>query len=82
MASARACAERLASEVPLDDERRRRLAEALGASAARLDVLITQFLELARAEGGMPDGPREAVDVVALAVGWRGRRARPARGAR
>jgi signal transduction histidine kinase len=69
VASARACAERLASEVPLDDERRRRLADALGASAARLDVLVTQFLELARAEGGLPDEAREPVDVGALVRG-------------
>jgi two-component system sensor histidine kinase ChvG len=69
VASARACAERLASDVPLDDERRRRLAEALGASASRLDALVTQFLELARAEGGMPDEPREDVDLAALARG-------------
>ena len=69
VASARACAERLASDAPLDDERRRRLAEALGTSAARLDVLVTQFLELARAEGGLPDEPREPVDLEALVRG-------------
>ena len=69
VASARACAERLASDAPLDDERRHRLAEALGTSAARLDVLVTQFLELARAEGGLPDEPREAVDLEALVRG-------------
>ena len=69
VASARACAERLASDVPLDDERRRRLADALGTSAARLDVLITQFLELARAEGGLPDEEREEVDLGELARG-------------
>jgi two-component system sensor histidine kinase ChvG len=69
VASARACAERLASDAPLDDERRHRLAEALGTSAARLDVLVTQFLELARAEGGLPDESREEVDLEALVRG-------------
>ncbi len=69
VASARACAERLASDAPLDDERRHRLAQALGTSAGRLDVLVTQFLELARAEGGLPDEAREAVDLEALARG-------------
>jgi signal transduction histidine kinase len=69
VASARACAERLASDAPLDDERRHRLAEALGTSAARLDALVTQFLELARAEGGLPDESREEVDLEALVRG-------------
>jgi signal transduction histidine kinase len=69
VASARVCAERLASEAPLDDERRKRLADALGASTARLDLLVTQFLELSRAEGGLPDEPRVAVDLAALARG-------------
>jgi hypothetical protein len=72
VASARACAERLASDAPLDDERRHRLADALGTSAARLDALVTQFLELARAEGGMPSEAREAIDLGALARGLAG----------
>lgn len=69
VASARACAERLASDAPLDDARRHRLAEALGTSAARLDALVTQFLELARAEGGLPDEARAEVDLEGLARG-------------
>jgi two-component system sensor histidine kinase ChvG len=69
VASARACAERLASDVPLDDERRHRLADALGTSAVRLDALVTQFLELARAEGGLPAESREEVDLEALVRG-------------
>jgi signal transduction histidine kinase len=69
VASARACAERLASDAPLDDERRHRLAEALGTSAARLDVLVTQFLELARVEAGMPNESRERMDLGALVRG-------------
>jgi two-component system sensor histidine kinase ChvG len=69
IASARACAERLASDVPLDDDRRHRLAEALGTSAARLDAVVTQFLELARAEGGLPDESRADVDLEALVRG-------------
>ena len=69
VASARVCAERLASDAPLDDERRKRLADALGASTTRLDALVTQFLELARAEGGLPDEARAPVDLAALARG-------------
>jgi signal transduction histidine kinase len=55
--------------VPLDDERRHRLADALGTSAVRLDALVTQFLELARAEGGLPAESREEVDLEALVRG-------------
>jgi len=72
VASARVCAERLASDAPLDDERRKRLADALGASTARLDRLVTQFLELSRAEGGLPGEPRATVDLGALARGLAG----------
>jgi len=63
------CAERLASDAPLDEERRQRLADALGESTARLDRLVTQFLELSRAEGGLPGEPRTAIDLAALARG-------------
>ncbi|HEY8040390.1 MAG TPA: HAMP domain-containing sensor histidine kinase [Polyangiaceae bacterium] len=69
VASVRACAERLGEEDPLDDARRRRLAEVLRTSAVRLDALVTQFLELARAEGGLPDEAREGVDLGALLRG-------------
>lgn len=56
-----------ALEAPVDDERRKRLATALGASAKKLDALVTQFLALARAEAGMPREEREEVDLGALA---------------
>jgi signal transduction histidine kinase len=69
VASARVCAERLASDAPLDEERRKRLADALGASTARLDLLVTQFLELSRAEGGLPGEPRAGIDLAGLARG-------------
>jgi signal transduction histidine kinase len=69
VASARVCAERLASDAPLDEERRKRLGDALGASTARLDLLVTQFLELSRAEGGLPGESRAAIDLAGLTRG-------------
>ena len=56
-----------ALESPVDEERRARLARALGASASKLDALVTQFLDLARAEAGMPREEREDVAMHELA---------------
>jgi two-component system sensor histidine kinase ChvG len=69
VAAIRACAERLGSEEKLDETRAKRLAEVLSQSSRRLDALVTQFLELARAEAGLPNEGREDVDVAALARG-------------
>ncbi len=57
-----------ALEGPVDDARRERLARALSESAKKLDALVTQFLELARAEAGMPREERDDVDLVSLAT--------------
>ncbi len=46
-----------------------RLSRALRDSSSKLDRLVTQFLELARAEAGLPDEPRATVDLHALAAG-------------
>jgi two-component system sensor histidine kinase ChvG len=69
VAAIRAAAERLAEPGSLDPERAQRLAVVLGRSSAQLDALVTQFLELARAEAGLPDEPREAIDVAAMLAG-------------
>jgi signal transduction histidine kinase len=69
VAAIRACAERLGEPEALDDARRERLAGVLVQSSRRLDALVTQFLELARAEAGLPNEGREEVDVGALARG-------------
>jgi two-component system sensor histidine kinase ChvG len=69
VAAIRACAERLGEEGPLDDTRAKRLADVLQKSSRRLDTLVTQFLELARAEAGLPNEQRETFDVAALARG-------------
>ncbi|MFN7952371.1 MAG: HAMP domain-containing sensor histidine kinase [bacterium] len=65
VAAIRTAAESLAAG-PVDAERAGRLARVLSDSSARLDRVVTQFLELARAEGGMRDEPREPIDLAAL----------------
>jgi signal transduction histidine kinase len=67
VAAIRASAEQLRAKDP--DPRTERLARILEASSARLDALVTQFLELARAEGGMPNEARAPTDLGALARG-------------
>jgi two-component system sensor histidine kinase ChvG len=68
VAAIRATAEALEG-TELGPERAERLSRVLKSSALKLDDLITQFLELARAEAGMPDEERTDVDVLALTRG-------------
>ncbi len=68
VAAIRACAESLSSG-PIDERRAARIAGILVRSSARLDALVTQLLELARAEAGMKDADWSEVDVGALACG-------------
>ena len=66
VAAIRACGESLgASDVT--PERAQRLSRLLYESSARLDTLVTQFLELARAEAGMQSESRESLDLSELA---------------
>jgi two-component system sensor histidine kinase ChvG len=65
VAAVRACADALKSG-GADPARSERLARVLTESSANLDRLVTHFLELARAEAGMPNEERTAVDVGAL----------------
>jgi two-component system sensor histidine kinase ChvG len=67
VAAIRACAEQLEQATP--DARTQRIARILDDSGTRLDALVTQFLELARAEGGMHHEARGRVDIAALARG-------------
>lgn len=69
VAAVRAAAEALGGGRSIDEERARRLSTVLIDSSRRLDALVTQFLELARAEAGLPDRERGPVDLYALAVG-------------
>jgi len=66
VAAIRAASEMLEGGAPTE-ERTERIARVLGDSTRRLDDLVTRFLELARAEAGLPDEAREPVDVGALA---------------
>jgi two-component system sensor histidine kinase ChvG len=66
VATIRACGESLgASDVT--PERAQRLSRLLFESSTRLDALVSQFLELARAEAGMTQEAWESVDLAALA---------------
>ncbi len=68
VAAVRAAAEAL-SAGPADEVRARRLGRVLAASSRRLDALVGEFLELARAEAGLPDEERTPVDLADLARG-------------
>lgn len=68
VATIRGCADALA-EAPAERERATRLSRLLKESSHRLDTLVSQFLELARAEAGMLQEERSRVDLVALARG-------------
>jgi signal transduction histidine kinase len=65
VATIRACGESLASS-DVTPERAQRLARLLHESSTRLDALVSQFLELARAEAGMREEAWETIDVAAL----------------
>lgn len=68
VAAIRTCAETLDAGA-VDEKRAARLARILADSSSRLDGLVSQFLELARAEAGMPNEVRGPVDLAALARG-------------
>ncbi len=69
VAAVRACAEQLGGGNAVPPERALKLAEVLHRSSVTLDSLVTQFLELARAEAGLPNEAREPVDLAALLKG-------------
>lgn len=71
VAAVRACAESLAThgQTPLAPARTQRLARVLRDSSRRLDTLVTQFLELARAEAGMVGEQRGPVPLGPLVRG-------------
>ena len=71
VAAIRAAAESLAThaDTPPSPERTERLARVLRDSSRRLDALVTQFLELARAEAGMEGEQRDEVELGVLVRG-------------
>ncbi len=70
IAAVRACAESLERAQPIDEVRAARMSRALKTSSDRMAVMITRFLELARAEAGLPDEQREvfAFDTLVYAL--------------
>ncbi len=66
VAAVKAAAERLDSG-EMSPERAERLGRILQDSSRRLDELVSRFLELARAEAGLPDEQRQPVALDALA---------------
>jgi signal transduction histidine kinase len=69
LAAIRAVGEQIEGGAPLDPARSERLARALRGSSQRLQALVESFLELARAEAGMPGEDRGPVDLHALLHG-------------
>jgi len=69
IAAVRSAAESLESSGGTDQERAQRLSGMMLRSCSRLDQLVSEFLELARAEAGLPDETRETLDVRALVDG-------------
>lgn len=67
VAAIRAASESLESG-EASPERQRRVARIVRESATRLDRLVTELLELSRAEAGMPGEERGPVDLAALAA--------------
>jgi two-component system sensor histidine kinase ChvG len=63
VAAVRAVAESLGKGKEISAKRAERLANILGDSSRRLDRVVTNFLELARAESGLPEAEREDVQV-------------------
>ena len=69
LAAVRATADTLAETTAVDPKRAERLSRVLRDSTNKLDRLVTQFLELARAEAGMPNEERSDVDLASLVRG-------------
>ncbi len=69
VAAIRASAEQLQPAGADANARTGRLVRVIRESSGRLDALVSQLLELARAEAGMPTEERAAVDVAELARG-------------
>jgi two-component system sensor histidine kinase ChvG len=61
VAAIRAAAEALGRPEPMDEARARRLSRVLLQSSRKLDALVTRFLDLARAEAGLPNEERVAI---------------------
>jgi two-component system sensor histidine kinase ChvG len=72
VAAIRSAAESLERGGAADEKRAVRIAKILKGSSAQLDALVSQFLDLARAEAGMPNEARIDVDLAELVKGITG----------
>jgi two-component system sensor histidine kinase ChvG len=66
VATVRACTENLEATDVLDQNKKEKIVQILGDSSKRLDALVSEFLELARAEAGLRDEERELIDLNSL----------------
>ncbi|WP_437669764.1 sensor histidine kinase [Sorangium sp. So ce131] len=69
VAAVRAAADTMRGGGDLPAARAERLGRALYDSSQRLDAVVSQFLELARAEAGLPDEERAVIDAGELVSG-------------
>ncbi len=67
VAAVKAAVEAMAADRPVEGERKERLVRVLGDATGRMEVVVQQFLELARAEAGLPGREREEFDLYATA---------------
>jgi signal transduction histidine kinase len=67
VAAVKAAVEAMATDRPVEGERKERLVRVLGDATARMEVVVQQFLDLARAEAGLPGREREGFDLSAMA---------------
>ncbi|AUX44883.1 uncharacterized protein SOCE26_063530 [Sorangium cellulosum] len=72
VAAVRAAADTMRGGGDLPAARAERLGRALHDSSQRLDAVVSQFLELARAEAGLPDEERAVIDAGELVSGLAG----------
>jgi len=63
IAAVRACAESIHQRGSLEASRAQKLARVLLDSSVRLDALVTHFLDLARADAGLPNEERVRVEI-------------------
>lgn len=63
VAAIRACSENMSKTPQIDEQRAARYARILRSSSERLDVLVSRFLELARAEAGLESEARVQIEI-------------------
>lgn len=66
VAAVRAASEALAADRPVEGERLQRLQRVLADASRRMESVVHQFLELARAEAGLPGVDRETIDLCGM----------------